>query len=70
MKRQKMVQSSLFCEDCGAKMIIPRKEAQKRELNHVKHMHCYKCKEVKPFIEKQEDSKLSFWEQYHEQYLN
>lgn len=67
MKRQKMTMSTLHCEVCDTKMIIPRKVAQKREEGHVKHMYCPHCKETTAFKESRKaDSAMSFWDNWHE----
>jgi Fe2+ or Zn2+ uptake regulation protein len=46
-----MYLSKLVCQVCNTVTSIPRRRAEKRENNHVKHMWCYKCKEVVEFKE-------------------
>ena len=58
---------SLFCEVCDFKMLIPRKKGQKRELGHIKHMYCPRCKETTGFIEETRDESVDFWEEWHDQ---
>lgn len=64
----KMETSKLICGECGAEMLIPRKRGQRREQGHIKHMYCYKCKEVRGFIEGvHTDKKVAFWEQWQQE---
>lgn len=49
VKQVKM--SSLYCEKCDNKMLIPRKNGKLREQGHMKHMWCFKCKEVRGHLE-------------------
>lgn len=51
MKKQKMVISSLKCQECGTILTVPRKRARQRESGHIKHMFCPFCKNIKAFEE-------------------
>lgn len=62
-----MESSKLLCEQCGTEMLIPRKRGQRRERGHIKHMYCYNCEEVTPFVEGiAKDESIAFWEEWHE----
>lgn len=43
--------STLICQECGQRMIIPRRADRKRGENHIKTMYCGICKETRDFIE-------------------
>ena len=60
-------QGTLYCEECDFEMIIPRKRGHKRELGHIKHMHCPRCQQVRGFIEETRDQSLDFWEEWHKE---
>lgn len=51
MKKQQMVGTRLTCGACGGVSPIARKASGTREAGHIKHMHCPKCQQVRPFIE-------------------
>lgn len=65
MKKQSTIGTALYCSVCDSKMMISRKASKKREEGHVKHMYCYKCKEVTAFIEGEKDKNVSFWEEWN-----
>ncbi len=48
---QKLVQTSLVCEECGYREYIWRKAGRQRPCGHIKHMWCYRCKERTAHIE-------------------
>ena len=43
--------SVLHCSCCNMQMVIPRLNAHKREINHIKTMYCAKCQKTTDFIE-------------------
>lgn len=47
----KMYISNLVCECCETVFPVPRKKSGRRGKGHVKHLWCYKCKDVKAHIE-------------------
>lgn len=51
----------LECEVCQNVVTIRRKRSKMREKNHIKHMYCYKCKEVHAHIETKDDVFLPDW---------
>lgn len=51
----------LQCNECDYVFPIFRKRHRMKEKNHVKHMYCPSCKEVKPFLEVKEDPFLPEW---------
>lgn len=59
-------QTFLKCSCCGNVNTIFRKRHKMKEKNHVKHMYCYKCKEITKFIEVKEDIFLPKWLQKKE----
>lgn len=65
MGRRNFVMTDLYCTECYFKMTIPRKESLQKEEGHIKHMNCPRCKQVRPFEEKEKDSTVSFWEDWH-----
>lgn len=71
MKRQKMVMTTLHCEECGNPFTIARKLAKQKEDGHIKHMYCPSCKETRAFIEGvRSDPKQSFWDEWHASQMN
>ena len=67
-KRQLMVETKFVCPDCGTIISIPRKKGDQHPTGHIKHMHCYKCKETTGFVEiKQFDRNVAFWTNYQAQ---
>lgn len=70
MKKQKVVQTELFCGECGMKMPIIRKASKKKSKGHLKHMYCPSCKEVQGFLEQSvEDKNVSFWENFQNEQI-
>jgi hypothetical protein len=61
MKRQPMVQKELKCEVCGDIFPIFRKAWKNKESGHIKHLYCYKCKNITAHIEL---SPLDLYEKY------
>lgn len=59
--KTKTAATFLQCKGCRNVTQIHRKRSKMREKNHIKHMYCYKCKEVKPHIEVKEDIFLPQW---------
>lgn len=51
----------LQCPKCNHIMTIQRKRSKMKEKNHIKHMYCYKCREVTGHIEVKEDVFLPDW---------
>lgn len=49
-----MYYSTLYCQICGLKMVIPRKLAHKRPIGHIKTMYCSTCQQKTNFIEEPE----------------
>jgi len=41
----------LECLTCSSRMTIQRKESKDRAAGHIKHMWCFTCKKLKPFVE-------------------
>jgi hypothetical protein len=58
--KTRTTQTFLKCE-CGNINPIFRKRSKMKEKNHLKHMYCYKCKEVKAHYEVKEDIFLPSW---------
>lgn len=52
--RRQMEYHTLICSVCGGKQYIPRQKHRKREHRHIKDEWCYRCKEVRKFIEYRE----------------
>lgn len=59
--KTKTAETFLQCKECGNVTRIHRKRSKMREKNHIKHMYCYKCREVTPHIEVKEDIFLPQW---------
>jgi hypothetical protein len=57
----KTVPAYLECECCSTVTTIRRKTGKVKEREHVKHMYCYKCKEVTAHTEKKEDLFYPQW---------
>jgi predicted RNA-binding Zn-ribbon protein involved in translation (DUF1610 family) len=55
------VSTTLECPDCGNHQKIRRITGRQHKKKHVKHMYCYKCKEVTGHIEVKEDPELPEW---------
>ena len=53
MKR-KTTNSTFICSNCNAYIPLPRLIKRQKEREHIKHIWCYKCKEVRGFIEYRE----------------
>lgn len=51
----------LQCPQCDNPVTIHRKRSKMREKNHVKHMYCFKCKEVTGHVEVKDDIFLPEW---------
>lgn len=60
-----VVMSTLFCEECNTKFVIPRKRGTLRPSGHIKHMYCHKCKKTQPFIEEERDKSITFWDNFY-----
>jgi len=48
--------STLYCQTCGLKMVIPRKTNNRRPVGHIKTMFCSNCQKQTDFIEEPEHS--------------
>jgi hypothetical protein len=59
--RTKTKDTYLECEVCENVVTIHRKRSKMKEKNHLKHMYCYKCKEVTGHVEIKEDVFLPDW---------
>jgi hypothetical protein len=49
--KAKTLRKILRCPDCENKVIIHRRLCKDRPIGHIKHMWCYKCKQVTGHIE-------------------
>lgn len=68
MKKQKTIQTALYCSECDTKMPIVRKASRRKSKGHLKHMYCPTCKIVTEFREQEvEDKSVSFWTTYQEE---
>lgn len=59
--KTKTKETFLVCECCGNHVQIRRKRNKMREYDHIKHMYCYKCKEVQAHVEKGEEIFYPQW---------
>jgi hypothetical protein len=59
--RVKMQECKLKCSTCNNITTIQRRRGELRELGHIKHLWCYKCKDTTAHIE-QRSLKISPWE--------
>lgn len=59
--KTRIASTHLQCPECGNVQTIHRKRSKMREKYHVKHMYCWKCKEVTGHIEVKEDVFLPDW---------
>jgi predicted RNA-binding Zn-ribbon protein involved in translation (DUF1610 family) len=59
--KTRTLSTNLQCPECGNTLTIHRKRSKMREKNHVKHVYCYKCKEVTGHVEVKEDIFLPEW---------
>ena len=50
---KEMSRSELYCENCNEKFIIFRKRGNLRGNGHIKHVWCYRCKDVTAHTEVQ-----------------
>lgn len=63
MRTGQVEQTRLECPECGSIMPIMRKRGKQKEEGHIKHMYCFKCKEVVGFVEiKDKDDNIAYWE--------
>ena len=49
--RKNVTERFFKCPECGTVLTAFKKSSRRTSVNHVKHMYCYKCKEVRPFIQ-------------------
>lgn len=59
--RTRTAETYLTCPECGNVTTIHRKRSRMREKNHIKHMWCFRCKEVTGHIEVKDDVFLPDW---------
>jgi hypothetical protein len=59
--KTRTTQTFLKCDCCGNVNPIFRKKSKQRDKGHLKHMYCYKCKEIKAHLEVKEDAFLPEW---------
>jgi len=60
-RKTKTKPTYLECENCKNVVTIQRRLSKMHGHNHVKHMYCYKCKQVTPHIEKKEELFFPEW---------
>lgn len=58
---RKVTKTFLECGECGEVQTIMRRLNRLKTKNHIKHMHCYKCKKITGHIEVKEDAFLPQW---------
>ena len=49
--RKNVTERYFKCPECGTVLTAYKKSSRRTSVNHIKHMYCYKCKEVRPFIQ-------------------
>lgn len=60
--------SALQCPSCATVIYLPRKRSKLRELEHIKTMYCYKCKEIRDLVEIRDlDKNIDYWENWHKE---
>ena len=59
--KTRTAQTFLKCSCCDNVNPIFRKRSKMREKHHIKHMYCYKCKEITAHVEVREDVFLPKW---------
>ena len=59
--KTRTAQTFLQCSCCGNINPIFRKRSKMKGKNHIKHMYCYKCKEVTAHVEVKEEAFYPEW---------
>lgn len=59
--KTRTAQTFLQCSCCGNINPIFRKRSKMKVKNHIKHMYCYKCKEVTAHVEVKEEAFYPEW---------
>ena len=49
--RKNVTERYFKCPECGTILTAYKKSSRRTSVNHIKHMYCYKCKEVRPFVQ-------------------
>lgn len=57
---RRVVQTSLYCSECGNKASIFRRKNRRKSFGHIKDLWCYKCKKVTKHIEAPDDDFVSY----------
>jgi hypothetical protein len=59
--RTKVIQTHLQCPECKNIVTIYRRGNRTKEKNHLKHMYCFRCKDITGHIEGKDDLFLPQW---------
>lgn len=59
--KTRTAQTFLQCSCCGNINPIFRKRSKMKAKNHIKHLYCYKCKEVTAHVEVKEEAFYPEW---------
>lgn len=49
--RKQVTERSFRCPDCGVVVTAYKKSSRRTAQGHIKHMYCYKCKDIKGFTQ-------------------